>query len=96
MFGIKTKRRPGLITRLDRTLAHALWLYEDGLCRDCRQPADITFDGRNSGEYAVDPLSPQCDSCRALQEDAESDEKALPGKKRRLITKLFDGPSGGE
>lgn len=88
MFGIKTKRRPGLITRLDRTLAHALWLYEDGLCRGCGQPAHMAYDPRNTGEFAVDEKSPTCEACAVLE--AEREEKSRPGEKRRLRNYLTE------
>lgn len=56
---------------VDRDLALALQIHEDGLCSRCGQPLDECADPDSSGAYTVpDPV--RCHACTAKAEKAEN------------------------
>jgi len=59
-YGRKPRWKP-----LDRALAVALTLYEDGLCR-CGQPRDRAHNPANADHYEVD--STTCYACDAVHD----------------------------
>lgn len=66
---------------MDRALAVALTLYEDGLCSGCGQPRDRAWNDDMAGYY--EPHTALCLACNAVHTHVEDDRggKLRPGER---------------
>lgn len=85
---IRFGRNPRKWSPIDRTLAVALTVYEDGLCPKCGHPRDRSWNEDMDGWYTAHKAS--CVACRAVRV-ATAD---VPLRSDEVVYVTDDSPDG--